>query len=353
MKRLIAILCAVVLALSFVGCGDKADKDTVVTVNGEKVGKGEFECYMYFVKRTIIASGGEDTEEYWNTSEIEGKKAGDVVKETTLKNVIEFKLLSQKAVELGADNSDEMKKTQRENYINQIFGGDEESYLARIEEFGVTDEDFSRVILDDYLANEYYKRMKTEPVTDEQVKEYYNKNYFRAHHILIAFSNYTSDSSDGQEEAFTKINEVKSKLDEGKSFEELFKTYNEDLGMLENEMGYVFTTESSYMPKNFVDVVSELEVGEVSDIVETDYGYHIIKRLEAKEVYDEYINGLSVLFSDGTSTGRDEVAVLVETAARISMIENWKQEAEIKINNSVFESIKLIKSEKDEEATEK
>jgi len=37
-----------------------------------------------------------------------------------------------------------------------IFKGDEASYLARVEEFGVTDEDFTKVIMNDYLAKEYY-----------------------------------------------------------------------------------------------------------------------------------------------------------------------------------------------------
>jgi len=349
MKRLIAILCMLAVITGTAGCGKPADKNTVVTINGEKVGIGEFECYMYFVKKTIIDSGGEDTDEYWSTSEIEGKKAGDVVKETALKNVIEYKLLAQNAIKLGADNSEEMKKEQRQSYIDQIFKGDEASYLARVEEFGVTDEDFTKVIMNDYLAKEYYNLTETETPTEEQIKEYYNKNYYRAQHILIAVSNYTSDTTDGQEEAFAKAQEVKTKLDEGESFEELSKLYNEDQGMVDSVVGYVFTKDT-FMPKNFVEVVAELDVGAVSDIVETDFGYHIIKRLDAKEVYEEFADNPSALFADGISTGRDEIAVFVENDRRINVIESWKQEANIKINNSVLDGIKLVKTA--EEGTE-
>ncbi len=342
MKRTLALFFVLAVALSvFAGCGGM-DTDTVVMVNGEKVSVGEFECYLYFVKNTIISSGGEDTEEYWSTFEIEGKKAGDVVKETALKNAIEYTLLAQKAVEMGADNSENTRVQQRKNYIEQIFGGDEASYLARIEEFGFSDEDFTEIIMNDYLSGEYYNRDVLPEVTDNQVKEYYNKNYFRAQHILIAISNYVSDTSDGQKEAFARAEEVKAKLDAGESFESLFKTYNEDLGMMESEMGYVFA-KNTIMPKSFEEAVEQLEIGGVSDIVETDYGYHIIKRLDSEAVYEEYITKQSELFADGTSTGRDEVATLVDADRRMNTVEKFKQEADIKINNSVLDSVKLVK----------
>lgn len=350
MKRKIALVCVFVLVLSmFAGCSG-TDKNTVATVNGEKISIGEYECYLYFVKNTIISSGGEDTEEYWNTFEIEGKKAGDVVKETALKNAIEYTLLAQKAVEMGVDNSENTKAQQRKNYIEQIFGGDEESYLARIEEFGFTDADFTEIIMNDYLTGEYYNRDVLPPVTDNQVKEYYNKNYFRAQHILIAISNYVSDTSDGQAEALAKAEEVKAKLDAGESFESLFETYNEDLGMMDSKMGYVFA-KNTIMPKSFEEAVEELEIGGISDIVETDYGFHIIKRLDSAAVYDEYLSSPSELFADEKSTGRDEVATLVDSDRRMNTLETLKQEADIKINNSVLESVKVVKpiEEKTEE----
>lgn len=343
MKKIFSLICVAVLIMTALsGCG--SDKNTVVTVNGEKVSVGEFKCYLYFVKNTIISSGGEDSDEFWDTFEIEGKKAGDVVKETALKNAIEYTLLAQKAVESGADNSDKMKAEQREKYIEQIFGGDEASYLARIEEFGFTDADFTEIIMNDFLADEYYRLNTLPEVTDEQVKQYYNKNYYRAMHILIAVSNYANDNSDGHEEAFKKAKEVKAKLDGGESFESLFKAYNEDLGMIDNKMGYVFAKDT-IMPKSFVDAVEQLEIGEVSDIVETDYGYHVIKRLDASEVYEEYISKASELFADGKSTGRDEISTLVDSDRRVNILEGFKQEANIKINNSVLNEIKLVNTD--------
>ena len=342
MKRIISLICVFVLGLLMLtGCGG-TDNDTVVTVNGEKVSVGEFECYMYLIKNTIISSGGEDTEEYWNTFEIEGKKAGDVVKDTALKNAIEYTLLAQKAVEAGVDSSEDTKAEQRKNYIEQMFGGDEASYIARISEIGFTDRDFTEIIMNDYLAREYYNRNVLPEVTDNQVKEYYNKNYFRAKHILIAISNYVSDTSDGQKEAFAKAKEVKAKLDAGESFESLFNVYNEDLGMEDNETGYVFA-KNTIMPKNFEDAVEALEIGDISDIVETDYGYHIIKRLDAEKVFEKYVTSFSELFADGTTTGRDEIAALVDNARRMNTLEGFKQEADIKINNAVLDAVMVVK----------
>ncbi len=351
MKRFIALCCAIILTVALLaGCGNGLDKNTVVSINGENISTGVFDCYMYFVKNTIISSGGEDTEEYWNTFEIEGKKAGDVVKETTLKNVIEYTLLAQKAVEMGADNSEKMKEEQRKLYIEQIFEGNEENYLARIEELGFTDEDFSTVIMNDYLSGEYYSSVDKPEVTDEQIKEYYNKNYYRAQHILIAVSNYANDSTDGQAEALEKAKEVKAKLDNGESFEALLQQYNEDTAMTGNEDGYVFTKDT--MPKNFFDAVAELEVDGISDIVETDFGYHIIKRVDAQQIYEKYIAEQSIMFADGKTTGRDEIAALVENEYIGNLVEDMKEKADIKINSGVLEKIQLVKTVAANEANE-
>ena len=347
MKKIISVICVLALVMAlFAGCGGE---EAVVTVNGEAISPGEFEYFLLMAKSIIISAGGEDTRQYWETTEIEGKNAGDVAKETALKNAIELTLFAQKAVELGADNSEEIKAKQRENFIRQSFDGSEENYLARLEELGLNDDDVMKVIMKDYLTTEFYSKVDLDTPTDQQIREYYDKNYYRAKHILVAYSNYMSDTSDGRAEALAKIKDIKAELDNGGDFDRLMLTYNEDQAMNDDEKGYVFT-KGTIMPKQFEEAVESLEVGEISDIVETDYGYHIIKRLDSSEVYDEFVSSPSNVMQSETETGRDEIASLVEYSQLQTMLEQWKEEADIKINDDLLASVSLVKEAEEKSA---
>lgn len=87
--------------------------------------------------------------------------------------------------------------------------------------------------------------------------------------------------------------EIKEKLDQGEDFAELAKEYSLDKSNSDKggDLGYF---DRNKMVKEFSDAAFSLEIGEISDPVETEYGFHIIKvedRKEAKEAdYDEVKN---------------------------------------------------------------
>ena len=56
------------------------------------------------------------------------------------------------------------------------------------------------------------------------------------------------------------------------------KEYSEDGGLATNPDGYIFNAEDSLVG-GFREATLELSVGEISDVVETDYGFHIMLRL--------------------------------------------------------------------------
>ena len=348
-KKILALLLAVTcVAGMFAGCGKTEVKEekVVVSVNGEDITEGEFLYYLLIAKNTIISAGdGEDNEEYWKTTEIEGKNAGDVARETALKNAIELTVTAQKAVEMGADNSDHVRRAQRQNFIKQSFGGSEKDYLSRIAELGMTDEDVTKVVMKDYLASQLSGMVDIDEPSDEEIREYYDKNYYRAKHILISFSNYETDGSDGHEEALKKAEEVKAMIDGGANFESLIPEYNEDTAINDSETGYIFTKD--VMVKPFEEATKALKVGEISDIVETDYGYHIIKRLDAGAAYNEFLTSKSMLDQNGEMTGKDEIINFTKQEKLTVMIDEWKDKADIKTNDSVLKEIPLTASSKE------
>ena len=108
-------------------------------------------------------------------------------------------------------------------------------------------------------------------VTKKQPRRY----QLRAEHILASTEN-TSESA-----AKEKITEVKNKLNNGEKFEDLAKEYSDDKrsGANGGDLGFV---SRRMMVQPFDEALFNLKVGEISDIVKTRFGYHIIKLVEEK-----------------------------------------------------------------------
>lgn len=107
-------------------------------------------------------------------------------------------------------------------------------------------------------------------VTEDELKQYYNqyKPQIRASHILV------KDEKTAQE--------IKAKLDKGEDFAKLAKEYSQDAGSAQNggDLGWFGPGK---MVKEFEDAAYALNVGQVSQPVKTEYGYHIIKVTDKKK----------------------------------------------------------------------
>jgi len=113
--------------------------------------------------------------------------------------------------------------------------------------------------------------ISTIPVNDSEIKKYYNKNkkefmrgkQYRARQIL-------TDSLD-------RAKEIKQKLKEGASFEELAKKYSlspdSERG---GDLGFFSTKD---YPAAFSEICAQLDVNEISGIKKTEYGYQIFQLL--------------------------------------------------------------------------
>jgi foldase protein PrsA len=116
-------------------------------------------------------------------------------------------------------------------------------------------------------------------ITDKEMKTYFDENkatfaqakQVKASHILV----------DTEE----KAKEVKQKIDKGEDFAKLAKEYSTDTATKDNggDLGFFGAGE---MAAEFEKAAFALKVGEVSEPVKTDYGYHIIKVTEIKEAQE-------------------------------------------------------------------
>ncbi|MEJ2495597.1 MAG: peptidylprolyl isomerase, partial [Ignavibacteriaceae bacterium] len=106
----------------------------------------------------------------------------------------------------------------------------------------------------------------------------------RASHILISYY----DDNKQLDSAGAKLlaDSILAQLKNGASFEELAEKYSDDKGSASKggDLGYF---ERRQMVKPFDEAAFNLKVGEISDLVQTNYGYHIIK-LTDRQAYPDF-----------------------------------------------------------------
>lgn len=144
------------------------------------------------------------------------------------------------------------------------------------------------------LAQKYTPKLRdTITVTDDDVRKYYDAHKsdseeVRASHILARFGSAGSPSSPHsddkklptREEAHKKIELVQARLKAGEDFATVAKETSEDSSAPQGgDLGF-FTR--GRMVKPFEDTAFTLKPGEVSDIIETQFGFHIIKTQERR-----------------------------------------------------------------------
>jgi peptidyl-prolyl cis-trans isomerase C len=129
----------------------------------------------------------------------------------------------------------------------------------------------SKIEISDQQAEEYYKGKEEQFKHPEQVK---------ASHILIRVN--PNDPPEKKEEAKKKINQVLSEAKSGKDFTELAKKYSEEPGAAETGGDLGYFGRGAMVPP-FEEAAFKLKTGEISDIVETPFGYHIIKLTDRRE----------------------------------------------------------------------
>lgn len=127
------------------------------------------------------------------------------------------------------------------------------------------------------LAKPYLTESK---VTEELIKETYErlKTEVKASHILIK----VQPGQDDTTKAWTKINEIRALALDGNNFDSLATTYSEDPSAKINKgsLGY-FTALQMVYP--FENAAFNTEIGDISEPIKTQFGYHLIKVFDSRE----------------------------------------------------------------------
>ncbi|GAB4182114.1 MAG: peptidylprolyl isomerase [Calditrichia bacterium] len=117
--------------------------------------------------------------------------------------------------------------------------------------------------------------------------------------------------------ALSKIKKIAEELKNGKSFEELAKQYSEDPASAVNGGSLGWSDRGTFVPE-FEEVAFELKKGEVSDVVQTQFGYHIIKLNDRQ---GERINVSHILVRVTTTDADEQRTIQFLDSLRSAIIE--------------------------------
>ncbi|MDP6685669.1 MAG: peptidylprolyl isomerase [Candidatus Omnitrophota bacterium] len=258
-----------------------------------------------------------------------GPEEEATLRKDILEELISAELLyqeSQKAKlgDLSQDIEDQF------NGLKQGFGS-EEDFNKVLKERSIKERDLKEdvkrgVYIKTFLEEKVYTPSS---ITEEAKRSEYEKNkaslnipeQVRAAHILILVA---ADATDEDKKAAkTKINEVRKKALSGEDFAELAKENSQDgSAPTGGDLGYFAKGD---MVKPFEDAAFSLKVDEISKVVETRFGYHIIKLLEKQVAhtlsYEEVERDIEgFLVSQGQREQLDQYINELKSGAKIEKL---------------------------------
>ena len=189
-------------------------------------------------------------------------------------------------------------------------------------------------------------------VSDAEAKAYFDKNQAtlpakrQVAHILVAFPQGADDKAKAA--AKTKAEEVLAKVKaKPADFSALAKQYSQDPGSAQNGGDLGFFAKDGTMVKPFEDAAFSLKQGEISGLVETQFGYHILKVLEVGQSFEsQKAKIVQTLQQENIKTavdakkkqlvdaavkhGGDITAVAKETGLNVQPVGDWVTESQAK-----------------------
>lgn len=204
----------------------------------------------------------------------------DVYSISSLLDKIDNKILEEKYPKTDEMN-DELKQ-QAESYYSaykQYYKMDKETFLSN-NGFG-SEKAFLEYLRLQYRRNKYAEDYIKTLISDKEVEKYYEDKVYgdiNTKHILVKVDSSASDKDKKKAEDLAK--EIISKLNDGKSFDDVKEEYKDQITY--EELGYKSCNanlESAYM-----EAMQKLENNSYSkEPVKTSYGYHVIYRIDQKE----------------------------------------------------------------------
>lgn len=317
--------------LLLAGCEDKNiilttefEENEVMRINNLSCYMPEMMLYITTVQNQYEAVYGD---ELWNQN-LNGESLAEKIKETVLAKVAQIKVMNLMATqyELSLDEEETKKVNQAaEKYFNSL--NDTEKELT-----GATLETVQEIYKEYALANKVYEytiRDINPEISDDEARR------VTVQHILIktyaedAHGNkviYTERAKRDAKDLAYEIRDRATDEENPEDFESLAAEYTED-----DTITYTFGRGETAAA--FEEAAFNLDEGQISDVIETESGYHVIKCVNAYDIAETQKNKLKILQERRDKAFEETYDEFVKTIKK-------------NLNHELFDKIELIRDAK-------
>ena len=302
---------------------DSLLQQLVVTVGKEKVLYSEAMIYFKYIQAQYESNFGN---KIW-TYDFGEQNFGDMAKQEIINMIAQTKIIGtqvEKYKIVLTDDEEILIKENAETFLAGLTSDD-------IELYGLTEEAAQLFYRDNMLYEKVFDAATMNGNTEVSDKE---AKQITVQHLLVLTTEKDKDgksiplSKEKKAEAYAK---VKGLLKQAKKTDDFlaFAGANTD----DSEVEYTFG--EGEMDQEFEKVAFELKSGELSNIVETAYGFHIIYCVSN---FDE----------DATLEKKEEIIEVRQDEAFQKLYEKWSKDYKIEINDKVWDAIKFTELSKEE-----
>ncbi len=272
-KRIFIKLILICFLTLFVTACGSSDEEVVAKINDRTITNDQFSQYYFLITGTHP------------DSETSNKEAKAVI----LDNIVQLEVMKEYMVQNNIPVDESVIEKQYNDYVESLKENTETQKF--FSDNNITNEFLKRVMMDQFYAEKFNEKV-IEDIEDTEaaVQEYYEShedefvlNQVRASHILVKTKEEAED--------------IQKKIQAGEDFAELAQQYSIDgSAQVGGDLDY-FSRGKMVQP--FEEAAFALEVNEVSDIVESEFGFHIIKLTDKMEglqplekIYDQVLNAM-------------------------------------------------------------
>lgn len=328
-KYLSIILFLCLTAAILAGCGKEKKTEIVLTTDfeeGEVFRIEKMSCYVPEVMIYLVNSENQYDEifgpDIWQIP-IEGMTLEDKYKDTILARLAQIKVMNLMAQDQDFKLSDDdilrVKSAARDYYASlndtekQIMGVDEDTVYRVYYEFATADRLYHEI------TNKVEPQISDDEARIVTVRDILIKTYKPSATGTVSYN------AAERAEAYERIRKIKDKIDEGADFDIIAEsTENED-----SQIQYSFGR--GMMPAEYEEAAFNLTVGEISDIVETEYGFHILKCVTA---YDP----------EEADKNREAIVKVRKQEAFNNIYDGYIQELNSNLNADLWDTVGYVKT---------
>lgn len=336
-KRIASLAVAAAMSAAIlVGCGGgsssaSGSSNPAITLEGASISMEEANFYTYIMKSQYESYYGT---EIWDMEIEDGVTFGDSMKDMVNDALVQMLILNSKAEDYGVSLSSE-DNTSISEYIENFKANVGEEAMA---EEGITEGVIKSVVEKSYIASYVYDAMMTQEEANLSDDEKADAACVRVQHILITTTETVTKDEEGntidmtadeidayKAQQKTLAESVLAKAKAGEDFQALADEYTAE------NAGFEFAFDKngfdpvnySYMVEPFYTASWQLGEGEISDLVESDYGYHIIKCISLN---DETATQAAITLkeNDLKYVSLDEKLLQMTEEAEYTVSEDWE-----------------------------